>query len=88
MWEKLVGQKIVAFRGRLTYFIVYDKHFVPLEAILFDDEETYITFNNQSPYDYHDYCESARIMQVNHDSKEWKEIFNKEGWAEVDFFNF
>lgn len=85
-WSALVGMKVAALRG-----FTQKKHtwgeamHCPLAYILFDDGETFIELDEQSPYDYHDCCSSARNLELRVDAKRWQEMFNKEGsWNEPD----
>ena len=81
-WGDLLGKKAVAFRG---YRIEkYGATHNELSVILFDDEETYMQFTEQDPYDYHDYCSAARIIYVYKDAKKWRKMFEKDGFTEIE----
>jgi len=82
-WSKLVGKKIVAFRGwKVDNTQKPWKPTVPLSYILFDDKETIMEFSEQSPYDYHDCCESARSIDLIQDAALWQKMYDKEGGYE------
>jgi len=71
-WEDLIGKKIVAFRG------YKNKPVVELQFVLFDDKESYLEFNEQDQYDYHDCNSSARTMHLWKSKDTWARMFNKE----------
>jgi hypothetical protein len=80
-WSELIGKKVVAFRGYKQE--KFGKERVTLSFILFDDEETILELREQDPYDYHDCCNSARMLHLNKDAELWKEMFGKEGFEET-----
>lgn len=89
-WLELVGKKIVGFRG----VRINAKTKVELQYALFDDEETILTFNEQDSYDYHDCCNSARILNLEKNKELWKRMFekhlfqNKSGFDEPTWSDF
>ena len=71
--KEILGKTVKAFRGfKIKKF---GKDIVTLRYILFDDEETFLTLSKQDPYDYHDCCDDARVIDVTQDDKEWKKVF-------------
>ena len=77
MWNDLLGKKIIAFRGHRTQ--KYGIEVVILVYILFDDQETWLELAEQSPFDYHDCCSSARMINLHKDAKQWQQLFDQEG---------
>jgi hypothetical protein len=77
MFSVLVGKKILALRGFPEQR--FGKEIVPLNFMLFDDEETFIEFTPQDKYDYHDCSELARHVEVRKNKKKWKELLDCEG---------
>lgn len=76
---KLMDKKVCAFRGMKDLRNEkYNKPTCVLEFILFDDGETYIEFNEQDPYNYHDFSGSARTIIVNINKHHWEMMFKKE----------
>lgn len=74
MWGKLIGKKIVAYRGYEQRKEYNDEIFVNIDFIFFDDEETFIRLKAQDKYDYHDCCSSAREIDLVVDKKQWKNL--------------
>jgi len=70
----LIGKKVVAIKSWSS-----DKHkkkgFHPV-FIMFDDEETYIEFEDQDYYSFHDYDTSAKVITVYRNKKLWEEMMN------------
>jgi len=64
-YAALLGKKVVAFRG-----------YGALQYILFEDD-LILSFNEQSPYDYHDCCQFAQIIELNKDTELWQKLFNE-----------
>ena len=84
-WSKLIGKKIVAFRGLKQQRRGYNVKTAPLSFILFDDNKTIIELNEQDAYDYHDCASSARLIDLREDANLWNRLFNKEdGFDEPD----
>jgi hypothetical protein len=87
VWKSLEGKRVHALRGRPSKGKFYgEEKSVPLEAILFDDGESYILFGEQDPYDYHDCCHSARTVEAARDPRKWAEMMSE--WPEADRFDF
>lgn len=80
LWEKLIGKKIIAFRGYPNQDSAwrFNKPLTQLSFILFDDQESYLELQEQDEYDYHDSCHSARLLKLRKDAKIWKEMYDKE----------
>lgn len=81
-FKDIVGKKILGLRGKSVN--KYGKEFVPLEYIIFDDEETILEFKEQDSYDYHyhDCNNSARTIHLWTDKEFWKLL--KETFEESD----
>ena len=70
--QQIIGKKIVAIKGFRT-----DKRetkYIEPYFILFDDQETVLTLEEQDYYSYHDCSASARLIQI---------TVNKERWANI-----
>jgi hypothetical protein len=80
VWEELIGKKILAFRGYRNEDNAwrFNKPLTQLSFILFDDQESYLELQEQDKYDYHDCAESARLLTLRKDAKNWKEMYDKE----------
>ena len=87
-WTELIGKKIAAFRGVPQRQHDFKGKKIPenpkteLTFILFDDEKTFIEFNEQDQYDYHDCNSSARTIHLWEDAAAWKRMMDKEGFEE------
>ena len=73
-WQDLIGKTVLGYRGYSRER--FGKQIVGLDFILFDDKETFIEFDEQSPYDYHDCCSSARIINLHKDAEHWQYLFS------------
>ncbi len=82
-FSTLFGKKVVAFRG-----IKELQKATVLSFILFDGGETFLELREQDPYDYHDCSSEARILTTIKDAKQWKKMMDKDGYEEVEDFNF
>jgi hypothetical protein len=71
-FENLLGKRVLAFRG-------YKSRVVKLEFILLDDGKTYLQFEEQDQYSYHDCSPSARQVYVYEDAECWQRLFKMEG---------
>ena len=62
---------------------VPDKRYkrVELSIILFSDRETYMTFEEQDYYAYHDCASDARIVNVCRDKERWLTYLNSKDYA-------
>ncbi len=69
----LIGKSVIAVRGFCTDRRV--KSFDP-QYIMFDDGETFIEFEDQDCYSYHDCDISAKLIRVCHDKDRWERIMN------------
>lgn len=83
-WAELVGKKIVAFRGLRTPPVMHRNVELapakcPMSYVLFDDNKTYLEFDEQSKYDYHDCDNSARTITLCHNADMWQKLFDKKG---------
>lgn len=78
-----IGLKIVAAKG----FPKRDNRIktVELQYLLFDDKETYVEFEEQDYYTYHDCSSSARLMCVRKNPKVWEIIMTTYPDANNDF---
>lgn len=72
MWKKLMGKRVVAFRGHPT-----TRNGTDLSYILFDDGETYIELSEQDSYSFHDCNWMARLIQVRQDAQTWQLLMDK-----------
>ncbi len=70
--QDLVGLKIAAIKGTG----IEGKRAPKIDFILFDDEETYLSFSAQDYYEYHDCNENAREISLIRDKKMWKELMS------------
>lgn len=79
----LIGLKIVAAKG----YANKDKRvkIIELVYILFDDNETYIEFEEQDSYTYRDCSRDARLMCVRKNAKQWSTIMENYPDANDDF---
>ena len=78
-WNDLIGKKVVALRGHPETTTRGVE--CPLSYVLFDDQETYLQFEEQDPHDYHDCAYGARTPNLLKDARMWAQLFNKfEGW--------
>ena len=73
-FSKLVGKKIIAFRG-----IKNKKEAVELRFVLFDDNETVLEFIEQDRYEYHDCNNAARIVALRANPELWKRLYERIG---------
>lgn len=74
-FQDLVGKKIVAIKGHIPLSQRRRKHpDIPIEYILFSDRRTYLMFEEQDYYSYHDCSSSARHIYLMDDPKQWKYI--------------
>ena len=75
--ELLIGLKVVAIKGDISkhsdFEIANPEDLIEVKYILFDDGKTFIQFNEQDKYDYHDCCSSARTIGV----YQVKELYEK-----------
>jgi len=78
-----IGLKIIAAKG----FAQHDRRVksIELQYLLFDDKETYIEFEEQDYYTYHDCSSSARLMCVRKNPKTWNTIMTNYPDATTDF---
>lgn len=78
-----IGLKIVAAKG----FTPQDERIksIELQYLLFDDNETYIEFDEQDYYSFPDCSSSARIINVRKNSETWKNIMENYPDATYDF---
>lgn len=75
-FKSLIGKNIVAVRGMRS--TDKRKKKVPLEYLLLDDGLTFLQFDEQDPYSYHDCSPSARNISVRKDEQLWEEIRHNE----------
>ena len=71
--EELKGKRILAFRG-INYSSLTEE--VPLNYILFDDEETILELEDESGT-YTDCSKTARELRIFKDKIFWKNLFEK-----------
>ncbi len=69
----LIGKSVIAVRG-----FRIDKRIKSIDPqyIMFDDHETFIEFEDQDYYSYHDCDVSAKHITVFHDKDRWEGIMN------------
>lgn len=67
----LIGKSVIAIRGIRTDGRT--KRFDP-QYIMFDDGETFIEFQDQDYYSYHDCDTSAKTVDVWRDKHRWESI--------------
>lgn len=80
-WINLIGMRVVALRGIRRRKSEYDRRLTcELRYILFNDEETYIEFDEQDYYTYHDCASSARHVSIRKDKEKWKQLMEKITW--------
>lgn len=78
-WVDIIGKKIVALRGfKDNRPRPFGKEYVTLTYILFDDRESFLELKEQDRYEYHDCCDSARILNLRKDAKQWEQMYNQE----------
>lgn len=92
-WTELVGKKVLAFRGYVTQPVkigttVVQKSKCLLSIVLFDDGKTFLEFDEQDRYDYHDCDSSARTISLHQDEERWKSMFDKVGYDEPTDINY
>jgi hypothetical protein len=71
--DMILGLKIVAIRGYKERKNMSPKN-LDASYILFDDKKTFIYFEKQDGYEYHDCNHSARTMVVLQDKQRWEDI--------------
>lgn len=87
-WKSLINKKVVAFRGIVPPPQEHGTPRVALDAVLFDDNETFLEFGEQDPHDYHDCCGLARIMAIEKNADLWKKMFDKDGYDEPNALDY
>ena len=70
---ELIGLKVFALKGDFGKKTKY----VSLRYILFSDRKTYLRFDEQDPYAYHDCSSSARHMELLQSRSQWEDIFSE-----------
>ena len=70
---ELIGLKVFALKGD---FGKKTKR-ITLRYILFSDKKTYLRFDEQDPYSYHDCSPSARHMELLQGRSQWEDIFSE-----------
>ena len=70
---ELIGLKVFALKGEFGEKTKY----VFLRYILFSDKKTFLRFEEQDPYSYHDCSRTARNMELHQDVSQWENIFSK-----------
>jgi len=73
--SKILGLKVVAIKGNAKTNNNKPKYIEPV-LILFDDKKTYIWFEEQSQYDYHDCSSTAREINIEQDSNLWLDYYH------------
>lgn len=68
---KIIGLKVLSVKGEHN---AKGKYIDPC-YILFDDGKTYITFDEQDYYTYHDCSSSARHINISVSEQVWQLIF-------------
>lgn len=71
----IIGKKVIAIKGIVNSRTYKPGDRVWPEYVLFDDGKTYITFEEQDTYQYHDADEDAKIIVVHENKKQWERIF-------------
>jgi hypothetical protein len=81
----IVGKKVVAIRGYNSRW--NDKrvkhHRIEPEFILFDDGKTFIEFEEQDYYSFHDCSLLARLILVRKDKDKWNNIMNGKSYGDA-----
>jgi len=81
--SKILGLKVTAIKGNVLNDNLEIKY-VESKVILFDDKKTYIWFDEQDGYDYHDCSSSAREINVEQDSNMWSKYYHEYRDANID----
>jgi len=69
----IIGLKVSAIKGYRSDLRTSIKNVIP-EYILFDDRKTYIKFEDQDYYTYHDCDGWAKCIEVEINEEKWHEI--------------
>lgn len=76
----LIGKSVIAVKGFRADRRV--KRVDP-QYIMFDDHETFIEFENQDYYTYHDCASSAKHISVYRDRDRWERIMNDDHFLDA-----